>query len=101
MHPRNPEASLPLTFAELRSMQEIDTSFCKITDDDLRHLHGAKNLRKLRIYPSTTSGNKVTEEGLRDLQKALPDCTILIDGNIYKPPSGLITDLLSRLWPFK
>lgn len=124
---KNP-AKMPVTFADLRSMTEMDLSNSRITDEDLRLFHGLKNLNSLQIgySPQVTDvglshlrdlpnlrtlrfnvgkivevdftlqfhGVKVTEAGFRALQRALPDCTVLLNDWTLRPSRGLIRDLL-------
>ena len=42
-----------------------------VTDAGLQHLTGLKNLRRLGV-----SATKVTDKGVEELQRALPQCTI-------------------------
>jgi hypothetical protein len=44
---------------------------CQITDAGLEHLKGLKNLKAVNLRAT-----KVTDAGVADLQKALPNCKI-------------------------
>jgi hypothetical protein len=56
-------------FPQLRSLSLANT---KVTDAGLKHLEGLTQLKELTIHFTP----KVTETGVRDLQKALPDLKI-------------------------
>jgi hypothetical protein len=49
----------------------LDLRGSQATDDDLRRLHGLKNLRALAV-----AGTKVTDAGIDEIRKALPACKI-------------------------
>lgn len=55
---------------DLKDLRLCDS---QITDAGLRHLKGLANLKYLDVTYST----EVTEEGIEELRKALPNCTIL------------------------
>ena len=61
---------------QLRDMPELETpdlGFCeKITDAGLVHLKGMTNLQDLAL-----GGANITESGVAELQKALPNCVII------------------------
>jgi hypothetical protein len=67
----------PKHFSGLTSLRELTleyTSFnywTSITDAELMHLSGMTNLQRLTLV-----GNNVTEEGIKKLRKALPNCKI-------------------------
>jgi hypothetical protein len=56
-------------FPQLKSLSLANT---KVTDAGLKHLEGLSQLKELTIHFTP----KVTEAGVRDLQKALPDLKI-------------------------
>ena len=57
----------------LAGLRELDLSHnVGITDDGLAHLKGLSNLTRLGLL-----GTRVTEAGVRELQKALPHCSIV------------------------
>jgi hypothetical protein len=56
-------------FPQLKSLSLANT---KVTDAGLKHLEGLSQLKELTIHFTP----KVTESGVRDLQKALPDLKI-------------------------
>ena len=60
--------------AQLKGLENINGLHLgnKITDAGLKHLKGLTNLTELVL-----STNKVTDAGVADLQKALPNCEIL------------------------
>ena len=43
----------------------------QISDEGLTHFQGLSNLRKLKLL-----NTQVTDDGVAELQKALPDCKI-------------------------
>jgi hypothetical protein len=45
-----------------------------VTDAGLGHLKGLKKLKVLNLH-----GSKVTDRGVEELKRALPDCTISRD----------------------
>jgi len=45
--------------------------YTQVTDEGLKHLVGLTNLRWLELGET-----KVTQQGIEDLKKALPRCTI-------------------------
>lgn len=53
--------------------QLVNLNLCntQISDDGLKHLSGLKNCESLWLRYA-----QVTEEGVKELQKALPDCEI-------------------------
>ncbi len=61
----------------LKGLTELETLWlggfggCEVTDAGLEHLKGLTKLKDLRLYNS-----KVTDEGVKRLQQALPNCTI-------------------------
>ena len=58
--------------ADLPGLEDLSLTFCEgVTDAGLKELAGLKGLRKLYLF-----GTKVTDAGVADLQKALPDCKI-------------------------
>ena len=57
---------------ELRNLRSLSLNWCKaVTDDGLEHLEGLTNLRTLSL-----GSTQVTDEGVKRLQQALPDCEI-------------------------
>ena len=50
----------------------VDLGFTQVTDEGLVHLAGLTNLRNLGLY-----GTQITDDGLDELKKVLPDCTIV------------------------
>jgi WD40 repeat protein/serine/threonine protein kinase/Leucine-rich repeat (LRR) protein len=62
--------------ASLKQLQSLDLTDNKITDTGLEHLESLENLQELYI-----NGTKVTAAGVARLQKALPDCEIVWDGD--------------------
>lgn len=59
-------------FRDLRWLETLNLSHHPISDSSLHHLTGLKNLKRLDLR-----NTKVTADGIRMLQKALPDCTIV------------------------
>ncbi len=55
---------------KLRWLEELYVS-CETTDADLVHFQGLKRLKRLDLCRS-----RITEEGAKELQKALPRCQI-------------------------
>jgi hypothetical protein len=56
----------------LAQLEELDLTFAGVTDAGLASLRGLTNLRRLDLRST-----KVTYDGVRNLQQALPNCTIL------------------------
>ncbi|MBD3285532.1 hypothetical protein GF338_04265 [candidate division WOR-3 bacterium] len=54
----------------LMNLRKLNLMYTDITDAGLRHLAGLKNLKELWLTPN------ITESGIEELQKALPDCNI-------------------------
>jgi internalin A len=57
--------------ADLENLQTLWLYVTNIGDAGLKELRGLKKLRELRVYST-----KVTEVGVAELQRALPDCEI-------------------------
>ena len=56
----------------MSKLETLDLGFCrKITDAGLVHLKGMTNLQSLDL-----GGTKITDAGVADLKKALPNCEI-------------------------
>jgi hypothetical protein len=55
----------------LKNLTQIDLGSTSVTDAGLVHLSELKNLRMLWFDRSL-----VTDKGIEDLRKALPDCVI-------------------------
>jgi len=55
----------------LTSLERLSITFSYITDAGLEHLSGLANLEYLSIV-----GTDVTDEGVKKLQQALPNCEI-------------------------
>lgn len=55
----------------LTALQSLDLSETRVTDAGLEHLKGLTALQSLDL-----SGTRVTSTGVRELQKALPHCSI-------------------------
>ena len=55
----------------------LDLTGARITDDDLRHLHGLDRLKILDIFDTD-----VTSEAVAELQEALPECEIVRDFDV-------------------
>jgi hypothetical protein len=73
----------------LAELEWLDLSGCPITDAGLKHLKGLKNLRTVIL-----SHTGVTREGMKDLQRALPDVSI---GAIrYPPPAKIVAPPTKR-----
>lgn len=70
-----------ITDAGLKQLEKTRLTYIKlafsnnphITDAGLRHLHQIKTLKQVFIH---VSGTKVTNEGIRQLQAALPEANI-------------------------
>jgi hypothetical protein len=58
--------------ASLKDLHYLNLYGTKVTDEGLQHLAGLKNLRKLYLWKSA-----VTEKGIQQLQKSLPELTIV------------------------
>lgn len=56
---------------ELKSLQRLHLNNTNVTDAGLEHLKGLTNLRYLDLR-----GTNATDEGVKELQHALPNCTI-------------------------
>lgn len=54
-----------------------------LTDAELKHIKRLTELRHLYL-----DGTHVTEQGVNGLQKALPDCEIIWDGEMAKAPTS-------------
>ena len=79
----------------LTDLRHLDLSYTKITDKELKHLSGLTNLRtlnlgeieitdkglqylsKLRNLEDLKLRAEITDEGLKKLEAALPNCVIL------------------------
>ena len=61
-----------LALDNLPDLRALDLSGVPINDSDLEHVMPLKKLRKLVL-----TGTKVTDEGVKKLQQALPNCTII------------------------
>ena len=59
------------SLANLTSLEELDHQRCAITDQGLEHLRGLKGLRKIHLGQT-----KVSEEGRRKLEMAIPGLTV-------------------------
>ena len=57
--------------ASIASLQGLDLSSTQTTDAGLEHLKGLTNLEFVLLYKTN-----VTDEGVKKLQKALPNCEI-------------------------
>lgn len=53
-------------------LEELSLRDTQITDAGLEHLKGLTRLRALDLQ-----GTKVSGDGIRSLQRALPDCVII------------------------
>lgn len=53
----------------------------KVTDAGLLHIGGLTDLRYLRLVDT-----KVTDEGVRNFQSALPNCIVHRSDNWWEPP---------------
>jgi hypothetical protein len=58
--------------AGLKSLRALNISHTEVTDKSLKVLAGLNVLKELVVNPYT----KLSEQGLEELQKALPDCYI-------------------------
>ena len=57
--------------SELANLQRLDLRGSHVTDSGLQHLEGLASLHALYL-----NNTKVTAEGVKRLQQALPDCEI-------------------------
>jgi len=64
------------TVSKIRSLVYLDIAWTNVSDAGLAELHSLKNLRTLWITRPNRDVRKITEEGERALQEALPDCSI-------------------------
>ena len=90
----------------LANLADLNLAGCKrVTDAGLALLEGLKNLKTL-----TLRGNAVTPEGLKKVQKALPNCRLVTTGasaaaavrssaDERRPPSGWLTSRPGRSCP--
>jgi hypothetical protein len=62
-------------FAAMRNLKSLSLTGTKITDAGLEHLKGLTQLRELWLGGEYRSEN-VTAEGIKRLQRALPNCKI-------------------------
>jgi hypothetical protein len=58
---------------KMKELEHLDLAFAPVTDSGLKHLHSLKNLKRVRL-----SFTKVTDDGVAELQKALPETTIIV-----------------------
>jgi hypothetical protein len=58
--------------AELKGLKELHLQETKVTDAGLKELAGLKGLQELHLRGC----REVTDAGVAELQKALPDCKI-------------------------
>jgi hypothetical protein len=59
------------TIARFPRVQAIDAGGADMTDAGLKHLHAMTQLRRLQL-----SAGQITDQGVKDLQEALPQCKI-------------------------
>ena len=59
--------------SDLTDLQVLSLSNTRITDDGLNHLRGLKNLHYLSLSLRTT---RVTHDGVKMLEDAVPDCYV-------------------------
>ena len=59
----------------LTNLQNLDLMGTQITDAGLVHLKGMTNLQDLNLYGCPN----ITDSGVAELQKALPNCEIIRD----------------------
>jgi hypothetical protein len=57
--------------SELKLLERLSLAGSGATDSSLKSLYGLAGLRELDL-----SGTKVTDDGIADLQKVLPDCKV-------------------------
>jgi len=55
----------------LTQLKRLGLSETQITDAGLIHVRGLRNLTRINLYDT-----RVTDEGVKNLQEALPNCTI-------------------------
>jgi hypothetical protein len=60
------------TLAGLKGLETLDLSYTQVTDGGLKELAGLKGLKTLALF----NCKGVTDAGVAELQKALPDCKI-------------------------
>ena len=71
----------PITDAALaalegnQNLQTLVLTYTNVTDAGLLHLKGLTNLKKLAL-PSAAAWVKISEDGVKKLQEALPNCKI-------------------------
>jgi hypothetical protein len=58
----------------LTNLTELNLFATKVTDAGLKHLAALKKLTVLNVYGASS---RVTDEGVKELQKALPKCKIV------------------------
>jgi len=68
------------TLSKIQSLVYLDIGWTDVSDAGLVELHSLKNLRTLWITRPNGNVRKITEEGERALQEALPDCSIKYPG---------------------
>jgi Leucine-rich repeat (LRR) protein len=67
--------------AGLKQLRQLSLAGCNVSDEGLTRLHGLAAVRELDV-----SGTKVSAEGVAALQKALPDCRVVLEPT--KPATG-------------
>jgi hypothetical protein len=70
LSPLNTDASLECV-AKMTSLNTLNLNGTRVTDRGLVHLNGLRNLRDVMLYDTS-----VTDEGVRKLQQALPNCKV-------------------------
>lgn len=65
------------SLAELPSLKFLELQWIRVTDEDLPHLMSLTSLEEL--VPGKMGMWKVSNEGLAELQAALPNCTFILD----------------------
>ena len=60
----------------LTSLEALDLGNTQVTDAGLEHLKGLRSLRWLNVHWVHFHDRRVTDEGVKELQGALPNCAI-------------------------
>lgn len=87
-------SGLAKALAKMPNVTDLQIRFVEWDDEDIRHLHEFKSLRKIDL-----EGNYVTAEGVNLLRSNLPACRIVSDHGTFEPAALTLTaDLRAARW---